>query len=57
MKRRGRGRPPLPAKDRVSALISVRITKDELVEVKKRAKASRVSVSSLIRRVLFGGTK
>lgn len=57
MKTKRRGRPTMPANKRSSALVSVRITKDELVEVKKRAKASRLSVSSLIRRVLFGGTK
>jgi hypothetical protein len=43
------GRPFLPAKERLSRLVALRFTRDELRDVKNAAKTAKLSVSQYIR--------
>lgn len=59
-KRRGRakspplGRPPLPDDERLSARIEIRVSAEELAEVRKRAARAGLNVSDWLRGLALG---
>lgn len=54
MRERKVGRPALPAEDRKSESVRIRLSTAELHDVKKKAEAEEVSVSSYIRERIKG---